>query len=151
QEPAIHFAGQPVAVVLAETVLAARRAAAAVDVTCETSRAITTMHDAIDGAYAPKSAGHVATDSLRGDPPRAPRSCEIEQRYTTPTHNHHPLEPPCVLARWDGDELLVHTTSQAVFAHRLRLAECFGVPVDGIRVVARLLGGGFGAKGSAWF
>src|SRR5689334_7138114 len=32
-----------------------------------------------------------------------------------------------------------------------RLADQFGVPIDGVRVVSRLIGGGFGAKGSAWF
>ena len=151
QDPTVYFVGQPVAVVLAETASQARLAAAAVEVSYEASPAITTMHQALDRAYAPASAGHVATDSRRGDPERAPRACEIAQRYTTPTHNHHPLEPPCVMARWQGDALLVHATTQAVFAHRRRLAAHFGVPVDGIRVVSRLLGGGFGAKGSAWY
>jgi xanthine dehydrogenase YagR molybdenum-binding subunit len=151
QDPTVWFVGQPVALVLAETVWQARLAAAAVEVHYEASPAITTMHQALDRAYAPASAGYVATDSRRGDPERAPRACEIAQRYTTPTHNHHPLEVPCVMARWQGDALLVHATSQAVFAHRKRLAAHFGVPVDGIRVVSRLLGGGFGAKGSAWY
>jgi xanthine dehydrogenase YagR molybdenum-binding subunit len=151
QDPTVCFAGQPVAVVIAETLAAARRAAAAIEVTCEASAAIATMHQALDRAYAPASAGLVATDSRRGDPEQAPRPCEIAQRYTTPTHNHHPLEPPFVQARWDGDALLVHATSQAVFAHRRRLADCFGVPADRVRVVSRMLGGGFGAKGSALF
>jgi xanthine dehydrogenase YagR molybdenum-binding subunit len=151
QDPAIHFAGQPVAVVIAETVAQARRAAAAVEVICDPAPAITAIHQALDRAYAPASAGHVATDSRRGDPEHAPRACEIARRYTTPTHLHHALEPPFVVARWDGDALIVHTTTQAVFAHRRRLADCFGVPVDGVRVVSRLLGGGFGGKGSAWF
>ncbi|HEX3474430.1 MAG TPA: xanthine dehydrogenase family protein molybdopterin-binding subunit [Kofleriaceae bacterium] len=151
QDPAVCFAGQPVAVVVAETVTQARRAAAAVEVTCEASAAITTMHPALDRAYAPRSAGHVATDSRRGDPERAPRPREIARRYTTPTQLHHPLEPPFVVARWDGDALVVHTTTQAVFAHRQQLADCFGVPVERVRVVSRLLGGGFGGKGRAWF
>jgi xanthine dehydrogenase YagR molybdenum-binding subunit len=151
QDTVVCFAGQPVAVVVAETVAQARRAAAAVEVTCEASPAITAMHQALDRAYAPASAGHVATDSRRGDPERAPRPREIARRYTTPTHNHHPLEPPFVVARWDGDALVVHTTTQAVFAHRQQLAACFGLPVEGVRVVSRLLGGGFGGKGRAWF
>jgi xanthine dehydrogenase YagR molybdenum-binding subunit len=151
QEPTVYFAGQPVAVVVADTVAQARRAAAAVEVICEAAPAVVTLREALDRAYAPASAGHVATDSRRGDPEHAPRPCEIARRYTTPTHNHHPLEPPCLIARWDGDALLVHATTQAVFAHRRRLADCFGIPVDRVRVVARMLGGGFGAKGSALF
>jgi xanthine dehydrogenase YagR molybdenum-binding subunit len=151
QDPVVCFAGQPVAVVIAETVAQARRAAAAVEVTCEAAPAITAMHQALDRAYAPVTAGHVATDSRRGDPEHAPRPHEIARRYTTPTHLHQPLEPPFVVARWDGDALIVHTTTQAVFAHRQQLAGCFGVPVDRVRVVSRLLGGGFGGKGRAWF
>lgn len=151
QDATVCFAGQPVAIVVAATVAQARRAAAAVEVTCDAAPAITSLHQALDRAYAPASAGHVATDSRRGDPEHAPRPREIARRYTTPTHSHHPLEPPFVVARWDGDALLVHATTQAVFAHRRRLADCFGVPVEGVRVVSRLLGGGFGAKGSAWF
>jgi xanthine dehydrogenase YagR molybdenum-binding subunit len=150
QDPAVCFAGQPVAVVVAETVAQARLAAAAVEVIYDALPPVLTMREALADAYAPASAGYVATDSRRGDPARAAAPCEITRRYTTPTHNHHPLEPPCVVARWDGDALLAHTTSQAVFAHRRRLAACFGVPADGVRVVSRLLGGGFGAKGSAW-
>jgi xanthine dehydrogenase YagR molybdenum-binding subunit len=151
QDPTVWFVGQPAALVLAETAWQARLAAAAVEVHYEALPAITTMHQALDRAYAPASAGYVATDSRRGDPERAPRACEIAQRYTTPTHNHHPLEVPSVMARWQGDALLVHATTQAVFAHRRRLAAHFGVPIEGVRVVSRLLGGGFGAKGSAWF
>ena len=151
QGPTVCFAGQPVAVVVAETVAQARLGAAAVEVACDPSPAIATMHEALDRAYAPASAGHVATDSRRGDPERAPRPRAIARRYTTPTHNHHPLEPPFVVARWDGDDLLVHATTQAVFAHRRRLADCFGVPAERVRVVSRMLGGGFGAKGSSWF
>jgi len=151
QDPTVCFAGQPVAVVVAETVAQARLGAAAVEVTCDEAPAVTTMHGALDRAYAPASAGHVETDSRRGDPEHAPRPFEVARRYTTPTHLHHPLEPPFVLARWDGDELLVHATTQAVFSHRRRLADCFGVPADRVRVVSRLLGGGFGAKGSGLF
>ena len=151
QEPTVCFVGQPVAVVVAETVAQARLGAAAALVTCDAAPSITAMHQALDRAYAPASAGHVETDSRRGEPEYAPGPSEIARRYTTPTHLHHPLEPPFVLARWDGDELLVHATTQAVFAHRRRLADCFGLPADRVRVVSRLLGGGFGAKGSALF
>lgn len=151
QDPAVCFLGQPVAVVVARTVAQARRAAAAVEVICDPAPAITTMHQAQGRAYAPATAGHVAADSRRGDPERAPRPCEIARRYTTPTHLHHPMEPPFVVARWDGDALVVHATTQAVFSHRQQLADCFGLPVDRVRVVSRLLGGGFGGKGRAWF
>lgn len=153
QEPAVHFAGQPVAVVVAETPEQARLAATAVEVRYEESAAVTAVGHRLDQAFAPKTAGRVATDSRRGDPEHGLAQAElvIEQRYTTSVNNHLPLEPHAVIASFDADRLTVHTATQAIFAHREALAACFALHVDQVRVVSRYLGGGFGAKGSAWF
>jgi xanthine dehydrogenase YagR molybdenum-binding subunit len=153
QAPTVHFAGQPVAVVVAKTLELARRAAATVDVTYEELPAITRVEQALDHSFAPETAGHVATDSHRGDPKRglAESHISIKRRYTTPTNNHHPIERHVVIASWDGDNLTVHATTQAVFSHRRRLADCLSLPVERIRLVSRYLGGGFGGKGSSWF
>ena len=70
QEPVVHFAGQPVAVVLAETPETARAAAALVEVHYEPTRAITALEQARDAAYAPRTAGLTATDSRRRRWPR---------------------------------------------------------------------------------
>jgi xanthine dehydrogenase YagR molybdenum-binding subunit len=153
QEPVIHFAGQPVAVVVAETLRQARLAAAAVRVDYDELPAVTAMAQALDRAFAPSSAGRTATDSLRGEPERglAQADMVLARRYTTPTHNHLPIEPQCVIAAWCGDDLIVNTTTQAVFSHREMLAACFSIPVERVRVTSRYLGGSFGAKGSSWF
>jgi xanthine dehydrogenase YagR molybdenum-binding subunit len=153
QEPVVHFAGQTVAVVLAETAWRARQAAGLVEVEYEQLPAVTTIGQARDTAFAPRTAGRTATDSRRGDPDRglAEAGIVVDQIYTTTTNNHHPLEPQVVVAWWEGDTLTVHTTSQAVFGHRQALAAHFGVPIEGVRVISKYLGGGFGAKGGAWF
>ncbi|HEX3498245.1 MAG TPA: xanthine dehydrogenase family protein molybdopterin-binding subunit [Stellaceae bacterium] len=152
QTPVVHFAGQVVAIVVAETLMQARRGAAVVKVSYEELPAVTAIGQAVDPPFAPRTAGRTATDSRRGDPESALRDAEVtlERRYTTSTNNHLPLEPHAVIAAWQGDELIVHTTSQAVFAHRLAIAECFGLAVDRVRVVSKYLGGGFGTKGGAW-
>ncbi|MEN3379736.1 MAG: xanthine dehydrogenase YagR molybdenum-binding subunit, partial [Hyphomicrobiales bacterium] len=153
QEPLVHFAGQPVAMVLAEAPETARAAAAAVKVRYAPMPAITALAQARAASFAPRTAGLTATDSRRGEPEAglAAAAVQLDQRYTTPTHNHLPIEPQVVLADWDGSALTVHTPSQAVFAHRAALAKCFGVDVARVRVISRYLGGGFGSKGSAWF
>ena len=154
REPSVHFAGQPVAVVVAETILQARRAAAVLDVDYEVLPATTSMAQGADKVFAPKTAGRTMTDSRRGDPERALAEADvtIDQRYTTPTHNHLALEPQCVTAVWDADGqgVAVHTGSQAIFAHRKAIADGFGLAVDRVRVVSKYLGGGFGSKGGAW-
>ena len=153
QEPVVHFAGQPVALVLAETPQAARAAAASVEVRYAPMPAITALDQARETAFAPRTAGLTATDSRRGEPEAALAAAAValDRRYTTPTHNHLAIEPQVVLADWDGSQLTVHTPSQAVFAHRTGLAKCFGLDVARVRVISSYLGGGFGSKGGAWF
>jgi xanthine dehydrogenase YagR molybdenum-binding subunit len=153
QEPLVHFAGQPVAVVVAGTLRQARLAAAAVQIAYEELPAITAIDQALDKAFAPRMAGRVATDSRRGEPELALTQAEtlIERHYTTAVNNHLPLEPQSVIASWSGDDLIVHATTQAVFAHRQALADCFKLSIERVRIVSRYLGGGFGAKGGAWF
>jgi xanthine dehydrogenase YagR molybdenum-binding subunit len=152
QEPLVHFAGQPVAMVLAEALETARAAAAAVEVRYAPMPAITALAQAREASFAPRTAGLTATDSRRGEPEAAlaAAAVKLDQRYTTPTHNHLPIEPQVVLADWDGSTLTVHTPSQAVFAHRAALAKCFGLDVARVRVISPYLGGGFGSKGGAW-
>ncbi|TWT11732.1 xanthine dehydrogenase family protein molybdopterin-binding subunit [Reyranella sp. CPCC 100927] len=154
REPRVHFAGQPVAVVVAETATHARRAVALINVDYEALPAITSVTQGSSEAFAPKVAGRTSTDSRRGEPEGAMAAAEvtIEKRYTTPTHNHLALEPQCVIAVWDRDGagVTVHTGSQAVFAHRKAIADGFGLSVGRVRVVSKYLGGGFGSKGSAW-
>jgi xanthine dehydrogenase YagR molybdenum-binding subunit len=152
QEPTVHVAGQPVALAIAETLVAARRAAAAIEVNYQESSAVTALREGLDRAFAPPTAGRVATDSLRGDPEHSLADAEvvIDLCYTTPTNNHLPIEPHAVIASWAGNELTVHTTTQAVCAHRQAIAECFGLSPEGVRVVCKYLGGGFGSKGGAW-
>jgi len=152
QDPTVHFAGQIVAVVVARTPASAREAAGAISVRYQTSTCATSLGHAIETAFAPSTAGRVATASRRGDPERAMAEAEVvvERRYTTPTHNHLPMEPHSVVVSWSGETLIVHTTSQAVFAHRQAIAECLGLPLKQVRVLCRYLGGGFGSKGGAW-
>ena len=157
QEPVVYFAGQPVAVVVAETFGQARLAAGLVEVAYEKTTAITSLAQGLGQVFAPQTAGRTATDSHRGDPEGGLRDADIaiERRYTTATNNHLPLEPHAVIAVWgrdaDGESLTVHTCSQAIFAHRLAIANCFGLPAERVRVVSKYLGGGFGSKGGAWF
>lgn len=152
-DPAIHFAGQPVAVVIAESLQIANLAAAAVDVTYEELPAVTSMRPGVEQAFAPKEAARVTTDSRRGEPERALAEAElaITRDYTTAANNHHPLETHAVVAWWEGEQLTVHTTTQAVFATRRVIAHCFGLQREQVRVITRHLGGGFGSKGVALF
>ena len=153
QDTVVHQAGQPVAMVVAESAAVARRAATLVDVTYEERPAVTSLSQGLADAFAPKSAGRRATDSRRGDPERALAVAEvvIDRHYTTPVHNHNPMELNAAVVAWQGDAVTVHTTTQSVFGTRRIVAHCFGLPIDKVRVIAHHVGGGFGGKTYGWF
>lgn len=157
QEPVVHHAGQPVAMVVGETAAIAARAAACVEVAYEEHPAVTAMEQGLADAYAPESAGRVPTDSRRGEPERALAEAEIviDRCYTTPVNNHNPMELNAAIAVWEGDgegqRLTVHSTTQSLFGTRRIVAHCFRLPIDRVRVIARHVGGGFGGKTYGWF
>lgn len=154
QTDVIHFPGQPVAMVVAETSEAARHAARLVALTCEAAPAITSIHHPLAQPYAPEMAGSRArAASLRGDPAAAFAAAPhvVRGRWTTAANNHHPMEPHAAVVWWEEGRLVAHTCTQAVFGTRAILAHAFGLPRDDVRVVSRFLGGGFGCKGQLWF
>jgi CO/xanthine dehydrogenase Mo-binding subunit len=68
------------------------------------------------------------------------------QTYRTPAVNHAALEPHVATAQWNGDVLEVWTGTQAPYVVRNRLAGIFGLDPDEVRVRADNIGGGFGSK-----
>ena len=67
RERAIHFAGQPLALVTASTWLEARSAARAVRIATQARPAVTGMAQALDKAFAPAVVGRFPAESRRGE------------------------------------------------------------------------------------
>lgn len=151
---AIHFAGQGVAMVVAESALTAAEAARRVAVRYDEAPAVTFVHHPDAQVYAPAMCGARAPAAIRrGDPEAAlvDAAHVVRASYRTATNNHHPMEPHVGVCWWEGEDLTVHTCTQATFGTRAVLAHAFGMPPERIRVVSRFLGGGFGCKGQLWF
>lgn len=72
----------------------------------------------------------------------------VEGVFRTGTQLHTCLEPHVAVARFDGDQLTVHVSTQAVFHLKQLIAKRFKMDVANIRVVAEHVGGGFGSKGA---
>ncbi|MBV8192002.1 MAG: xanthine dehydrogenase family protein molybdopterin-binding subunit [Alphaproteobacteria bacterium] len=153
REKAIHFHGQPVALVAASTGSQAREAARAVHVATRVQPAVTHLDQAAGAAFAPAAVGRFPAASRRGDPSRALSEAEliVRNRYTTDVNNHHPMEPHAVVCWWEDHRAVVHTSTQAIFATRASIAHAFDMPAGDIRVLSRFLGGGFGCKGQLWW
>src|SRR5207244_6516250 len=72
----------------------------------------------------------------------------VEATFRTATQQHACLEPHAAVARFDGDRLTVHVSTQAVFHLAELIAKRFAIPHDKVRVIADHVGGGFGSKAS---
>ncbi len=153
RDPVVHFRGQPVALCVGETVAEAHAGASLVRVAYVEEPAILALDQALDQAYVPAMASRFPAESSRGDVAAGFDAAKliIEERYETAVNNHHPLEPHAVVAAWDGDQLLVHCSTQAIFGARAAVASAFRMPPDKVRVIAEHLGGGFGCKGMQFY
>jgi xanthine dehydrogenase YagR molybdenum-binding subunit len=70
----------------------------------------------------------------------------VEATFRTGTQQHACLEPHAAVARFDGDRLTVHASSQWVFHLKEQIAKRFKLEHDKVRVIADHVGGGFGSK-----
>jgi xanthine dehydrogenase YagR molybdenum-binding subunit len=70
----------------------------------------------------------------------------VEETFRTGTQSHACLEPHAAVARFDGDRLTVHISTQAVFHVMELLAKRYKIKHENIRVIADHVGGGFGSK-----
>jgi xanthine dehydrogenase YagR molybdenum-binding subunit len=147
QDDSIHWNGEPVAVVLAETQEQANHAASLITVAYESSSP-RTFEEAREHARTPDSLVGQQVEVLVGDAEAAlidaPHSVDLT--YRTPRHNHNAIEPHAVTLGWDGDDLIVHDASQGVKGHAWTLAQVFGIDEEQVHVTSPYVGGGFGGK-----
>jgi xanthine dehydrogenase YagR molybdenum-binding subunit len=151
QDAQVPHRGWFVALVVAETLEAARAGAAAVHVAYDVEEHDVTLTPSHPDAYVPEEAnGGYPASREQGDPDGAFGSCtaRVDVAYEVPPLHNHPMEPHASTARWDGDRLTVYTSSQGANVVRAVLAGMFGIPEGRVSVVAEHVGGGFGSKGT---
>jgi len=93
-------------------------------------------------------AGPRPTRANRGDVDKGFAEAEVvhEASYYCPVHTHSCLETHGVVAAWEGDQLTIHASTQALFAVREGVAEALGIDRKNVRVICEHMGGGFGSK-----
>ena len=147
QDDGVRYAGQPVALVTAETLEAATEGARLLAPRYETE----TAHVGFDDGetYTPTTAGVRGTpDFATGDLPagEAAATRTTETRIDTPLQYHNAMEPHAIVAAWDGDRLTVDTPNQAIVLSRGIFARYFDIPPENVTLRSPFLGGGFGSK-----
>ena len=69
------------------------------------------------------------------------------EEFHTPWTEHAFLEPECAIGMPYEDGVLIYSTDQGTYATQHECAEMLGLPNEKVRVVNKLVGGGFGGKG----
>ncbi|WP_346533711.1 xanthine dehydrogenase family protein molybdopterin-binding subunit [Micromonospora sp. DPT] len=150
QEPTVHYRGQFVAVVVAESIEAAREGARLVRIEYDTVAHSTVLSEHHPGLYRPDKVNpSYPTDTASGDFDAGYSAAEVQvdATYRTPAYHNNPMEPHATTARWQDGRLLVQDSTQGSSPVQATLAQLFGLPREAVRVVAEHVGGGFGSKG----
>ncbi|PLX41951.1 MAG: aldehyde oxidase [Deltaproteobacteria bacterium] len=150
-EGKVRFKGEAVALVAAETLEAAREAAALIRVDYEPLKASFTPEEALaDGADKIHEKGNLCFehDSLMGDPDKAfaEAAVVVEDTYTTSSIEHSYMEPESGFAVMEDDIVAVTVSTQNPHYDHADLCRLLGLENDKVRVKQATTGGGFGGK-----
>ncbi|MBY6046269.1 xanthine dehydrogenase molybdopterin binding subunit [Vannielia litorea] len=144
----VFYIGQPIFLVVAETHLAARKAARLAEITYAEHTPLLTIDDAL------------AANSRFEDGPReygrgdlaagfAAASTIVEGTLEMGGQEHFYLEGQAALALpQEGGDMLLHSSTQHPTEIQHKVAEALGTPMNAVRVETRRMGGGFGGKES---
>ncbi|MBR6684292.1 MAG: xanthine dehydrogenase family protein [Firmicutes bacterium] len=148
----VRFYGEPIAVVAADTLEAARKAAQKVHVTYQQLPAILDGEKALD-ADAPKvhEQGNICGEFHRGkgDTEAAFEKCALilEDVFEVLPQEHAYLEPEVAYTYIDEKgRLCLYSSTQNAFLDRTTLCQVLGLEVEQVVSRAATVGGGFGGK-----
>jgi xanthine dehydrogenase YagR molybdenum-binding subunit len=145
QSPAIHFRGQIIGAIVAESLEIGQEAVGLVRVEQRAGEHRVLLSPDDPGLFGPED----APDTEDGDVDAALRTAatSIVATYSTPMEHNNPLEPHATVARWDDGVLHLHESTQSVHGVRNTIAGLFGLKPENVHVTAPFVGGGFGSKG----
>jgi xanthine dehydrogenase YagR molybdenum-binding subunit len=155
QDDRVSHQGQPISLVIADTLERANHAATLVRVAYTPETGTTDIERIEPVLLTQQKTDQGETrpaETRRGDPDRALASAEIkvDHTYVIPRENHNPIEMHATIAAWDGDRLTLWDKTQWVYNVADEIASVFGIPAENIRVVSPFVGGAFGSGLRTW-
>lgn len=147
QDETVRYAGQPIAMVLGETLEAATEGARLLHPRYQAEPTRTRIEEVEPFAFEPAGFG-LPADAEHGDVAagHAAATRAIDVTYETPGQYHNAMETHAVVASWDGDRLSLDMPSQALAMSCQSYAYFFGIPAENVTLRSPYLGGGFGSK-----
>jgi xanthine dehydrogenase YagR molybdenum-binding subunit len=155
QDDQVRHQGQPIGLVIAETLEQAHHSAALVRVAYASEAATTDIRHAelADPSHQKNDQGEVQPDETRrGEPDSAfaAAAVQVDQNYVIPRENHNPIELHATIAAWQGDHLTLWDKTQWVDGVAEEIGAVFGIAAENIHVVSPFVGGAFGSALRAW-
>jgi carbon-monoxide dehydrogenase large subunit len=151
----VHYVGEPIAVVLADSAALAEDGVGAIELEFEelpvvADRHISARHDTLLFEEAGSNLAMSFT-AIRGDADAAFREAEYtrRERFSVQRHTALPMEPRGLLAEWNtaAGRLTVMGAAKVPFFNRRTLAAMMGLPEPAVDLIENDVGGGFGARG----
>ena len=163
----VRFAGEPVAVVLAEDKWQAKKALNLIEVEYEPLEALLKASEAVkedsplihenqkeydrhlDTNYHENSNIFRHYKLRKGNVDEAFKKADyiLENTFDYPQRSHTQMETHGAIAKWTSDnEMVMYASTQSPFFVRSAIADMFGINDTNITVKAGYLGGGFGGK-----
>ena len=149
----VRFVGEPVALVVADSVAQAMAAAEHIEADYESRPVAANMAQALqpDAPLLADGPDNICAETHFGDTAAVAAAFEAAAHVTSLDISHQRLaaitiEPRNSIATMTGSRLEFRATSQAPTQMRGAIAHHLGLPVDDVRVVVGDVGGGFGMK-----
>jgi xanthine dehydrogenase YagR molybdenum-binding subunit len=145
----IGHEGEPVAIVLGETIEAAEAGRSAVVVRCERAEPLVLGAGKREPPPEPRLLGD---DLEMGDVPGglSAAAMQVRETYVQAARHHNAMETSGTVAVFENGKLTLWDAVQASSNVPLVLAAALHMRPEDIRVVAPHTGGGFGSKGYVW-
>lgn len=148
QSDAVHFRGQIVGAIVAQSLEIGAEAVALVRIeeAADEHRVVLRIDD--PAQFAPEENGESGAAAAEVDAALAAAAARITAIYSTPIAHNNPMEPHTTVARWQDGTLRLYDSTQSVHGVRTTIAGLFGLTPERVRVRAPFVGGGFGSKGT---
>ena len=147
----VHFLGDALALVAAETPEILEKAKKLVKVEYEILPAVHNPEEAA-APYAPlvhrkgNLLAHKHVSRGNAEEAIAHSKFVVQDHFSTPFTEHAFLEPECAVAVPDGDGIRLYTTDQSAHTTLHEVTMALGLPPEKVKIQNALVGGGFGGK-----
>ena len=143
----VAFAGEPVALVVAETLDAATAGVDALRITYEAEPAAAGFDSPLAKEVEPETQAKTALTVGNVDRVFEAGAVTVDARYSTPAQHHNAMELFQVTCAWERDRLTIWESTQNVRATQHGVAGQLGIDPERVSVISSFVGGAFGGRG----